>query len=210
MEAIHAFFASIFQSDAIVNFDWAIYQFTEKLWCPVMDVIMSVITYLGDNGIFGICLSICLFIPKKTRKLGVYVIGGLAVATVINNLGLKELFGRVRPFNFNWPDGMNYVFPDIVEKPHSLSFPSGHTSTSVGAALPFLVKAKKSAGIPVFILALLIGFSRIYVHVHYPTDVLAGAVVGLIAGFLTILLLDKLFFPKVVPAVERKLNKKIF
>ena len=66
--------------DFIVNFDWAVFKFFEKLWNPVLYVIMSVITYLGDDGIFWIILGVCLLIPKKTRRFGVYVLGGLAVA----------------------------------------------------------------------------------------------------------------------------------
>ena len=201
----------LFQSDFIINFDVAVYQFFESIANPVLDQIMKIITFLGDDGIFWIALSIALLIPKKTRKFGIYILGGLAVATVINNLGLKELFARPRPFNFeNWPETYKYVYPGLVEKPHSLSFPSGHTSTSLGAALPFLMKANKKASIPVFILAILIGLSRIYLHVHYPTDVFAGMIVGIVAGLIAVVLLDKLFFPKLVPAVEKKLNKKIF
>ncbi len=201
----------LFQSDFIVNFDVAVYKFFESIANPILDTIMTVITYLGDDGIFWIALSIILFIPKKTRKYGVYILGGLAVATVINNLGLKELFSRPRPFNFeNWPETYEYIYPNLVERPHSLSFPSGHTSTSLGAALPFLMKANKKAGIPIFVLAVLIGLSRIYIHVHYPTDVFAGMIVGIIAGLIAVVLIDKLFFAKLVPAVEKKLNKKIF
>lgn len=207
MEALRG----IFMSDFIINFDVAVYKFFESIVSPVLDVVVTFITYLGDNGIFWIALSLILLIPKKTRKLGVYVAGGLLMATVINNLGLKELFARVRPFNFDgWPESYQYVYPDLVAKPGSLSFPSGHTSTSIGAALPFLMKANKKAGIPIFIVAILIGLSRIYVHVHYPTDVLAGMIVGVIAGLLAVLLLDKVFFPKVVPAIEKKLKKEIF
>ncbi len=207
MEALR----NIFLSDFIINFDVAVYRFFESIANPVLDVIMKIITYLGDDGIFWIALSLILLIPKKTRKLGVYVLGGLAITSVINNLGLKELFGRVRPFNFeNWPETYEYIYPNLIDKPGSLSFPSGHASTSIGAALPFLMKANKKAGIPVFIVAILIGLSRIYVHVHYPTDVFAGMIVGIIAGLLAVLLLDKLFFGKLVPAVEKKLNKKIF
>ena len=80
--------------DFIVNFDWAVFKFFEKLWNPVLDVIMSVITYLGDDGIFWIILGVCLLIPKKTRRFGVYVLGGLAVAGFINNICLKELIQR--------------------------------------------------------------------------------------------------------------------
>lgn len=193
--------------DFIVNFDWAVFKFFEKLWNPVLDVIMSVITYLGDDGIFWIILGVCLLIPKKTRRFGVYVLGGLAVAGFINNICLKELIQRPRPFNFNgWPEAFNY--PNIVKKPSSWSFPSGHTSSSFGAAFPLLLRAKKKYGIPAVILALLIGISRIYVHVHYPTDIIGGIIVGIIGGLIATLLIDKVLYPKVIPFIQTKILKK--
>ena len=122
---------------------------------------------------------------------------------------LKQIFERPRPFNFDgWP--AEFIYPNLVEKPHSFSFPSGHTSTSLGSATPLLIKANKKWGIPVFIIAVLVGFSRVYIHVHYPTDVIAGAIVGLIGGVIAWLLVEKVLMPKVVPVIENKLNKKLF
>ena len=159
------------------NFDCAVFQLVEKLWNPVLDAIMIFITHLGDDGIFWIALGLILCIFKKTRKYGVLVILGLGIASCINNLVLKQIFERPRPFNFEgWPG--EFIYPNLVEKPHSFSFPSGHTSSSLGAATPLLIKANKKFGIPIFILALLVGFSRVYIHVHYPTDVLLGWFIG--------------------------------
>lgn len=188
--------------EAILNFDWAVFGLFEKLWNPVLDVIMSVITYLGDDGIFWIVLGICLLIPKKTRKVGVYVLGGIAIAGFINNVCLKEIIQRPRPFNFDgWPEAFNY--PNIVAKPDSWSFPSGHTSSSFGAAFALFLVTKKKYGIPALVLAFLIGCSRIYVHVHYPTDVIAGAVVGIIGGIIAFVLINKVW-----PVVYKKLQDK--
>ena len=192
--------------DFIVNFDWAIFQFFEKLWNPVLDVIMTFITYLGDDGVFWIILALCLLIPKKTRKYGIYIAVGIAFAALINNICLKEIIQRPRPFNFDgWPEAFKY--PALVAKPDSWSFPSGHTSSSFGAAFPILLKCKKKYGIPAIILAFLIGISRIYVHVHYPTDVIAAILVGILAGFLAVLAVDKLY-PFVMNKIkDRKLAK---
>lgn len=193
--------------DFIVNFDWTIFKFFESLWNPVLDVIMTVITHLGDKGIIWLVLGVGLLIPKKTRRLGVYVLGGFAVASVINNYCLKEFIQRPRPFNFDgWPEAFN--FPNLVKQPSSWSFPSGHTSSSFGAAFPFLLKAKKKYGIPAFILAFLIGISRIYVHVHYPTDIIGGIIVGIVGGLIATILIDKLLYPKVLPFLKNKLAKK--
>lgn len=210
--------ADFFLNDFIVSVDVAIYQFVDSIMNPVLDVIMTFITHLGDTpGIIWFIIGICLLIPKKTRKLGILLFAGLAISSVINNLVLKELIARPRPYNLDpqvWLDaGYTYEWPGLIKQSSSWSFPSGHTSTSIGAAFALLLSCKKkylAVGIPTFILSLLVGFSRIYVHVHYPTDVIAGAVVGLIGGVIAWLLIEKVFMPKIVPAVEKKLNKKLF
>lgn len=186
------------------NFDCAVFQLVEKLWNPVLDAIMIFITHLGDDGIFWIALGVILCIFKKTRKYGVLVLLGLGIASCINNLVLKQIFERPRPFNFDgWPS--DFVFPNpLIEKPHSFSFPSGHTSSSLGAATPLLIKANKKLGIPMFILALLVGFSRVYVHVHYPTDVIVGTLVGIVGGILAVVA-----FKYGMPLAKKILGEKI-
>ena len=210
--------AEFFLNDFFVGIDVAIYQFVDSIMNPVLNVIMTFITHLGDTpGIIWCIIGICLLIPKKTRKLGVLLFAGLAISSIINNLCLKEIIERPRPYNLDpqvWLDaGYTYKWPDLIHKSSSWSFPSGHTSTSIGAAFALLLSCKKknlAIGIPTFILSLLVGFSRIYVHVHYPTDVIAGAIVGLIGGVIAWLLVEKVLMPKVVPVIENKLNKKLF
>lgn len=209
--------AEVFLNEFIVNIDVAVYQFVDSIMNPVLNVIMTFITHLGDTpGIIWFILGICLLIPRKTRKLGILVFAGLAFASIINNLCLKEIIERPRPYNLDpevWKNaGYEYVWPNLIKKSDSWSFPSGHTSTSIGAGFALLLACRKKElgiGIPAFIISLLIGFSRIYVHVHYPTDVIAGALVGLVAGLIMYLVFDKLVFPKVVPAIENKFNKKL-
>lgn len=212
--------AEFFLNDFIVGIDVAIYQFVDGIMNPALNTIMTFITHLGDTpGIIWWILGISLLIPRKTRKFGVILIGGLAVASLINNVALKNVIERPRPYNIDpavWTKaGYEYIWPGLIDKSSSWSFPSGHTSTSIGAAFALLLacfKEKKYLvlGIPTFILSLLIGFSRIYVHVHYPTDVIAGAVVGLIGGVIAYFLVAKLLLPKVNPILEKKFNKKFF
>lgn len=209
--------ADFFLNEFIVNIDVAIYQFVDGIMNPVLNTIMSFITHLGDTpGIIWWVLGICLLIPKKTRKLGILMFAGLIVSSAINNLCLKEFIERPRPYNLDptvWTNaGYTYEWPGLVKQSSSWSFPSGHTSSSVGAAFALLLGCRKKelgVGIPAFILSLVIGFSRIYVHIHYPTDVIVGALVGLVSGVLVYFLCEKLLFPKVIPAIENKINKKI-
>ena len=209
--------AEFFLQEFIVNIDVAIYQFVDSIMNPVLNVIMTFITHLGDTpGIIWFILGLGLLIPRKTRKLGILLFAGLAFASVINNLCLKEIIERPRPYNLDpevWKNaGYEYIWPNLIKKSDSWSFPSGHTSTSIGAGFALLLGCRKKelgVGIPAFIISLLIGFSRIYVHVHYPTDVIVGALIGLLSGLAMYLVFTKLVFPKVVPAIENKLNKKL-
>ena len=209
--------ADFFLNDFIVNIDVAIYQFVDSIMNPVLDVIMTFITHLGDTpGIIWWVLGIALLIPKKTRKLGILVFAGLVVSTVINNLALKEIIDRPRPYNIDasvWENaGYTYEWPGLIKQSSSASFPSGHTSTSIGAAFAMFLACKnkeRAIGIPALVLSFLIGFSRIYVHVHYPTDVIAGAIVGLISGLIAYIVVAKVLVPKVIPVIEKKINKKI-
>ena len=209
--------AEFFLQEFIVNIDVAIYQFVDSIMNPVLNVIMTFITHLGDTpGIIWFILGLGLLIPRKTRKLGILLFAGLAFASVINNLCFKEIIERPRPYNLDpevWKNaGYEYIWPNLIKKSDSWSFPSGHTSTSIGAGFALLLGCRKKElgiGIPAFIISLLIGFSRIYVHVHYPTDVIVGALIGLLSGLAMYLVFTKLVFPKVVPAIENKLNKKL-
>jgi len=209
--------AEFFLNDFFVNIDVAVYSFIDKIASPALDGIFTFITHLGDTpGIIWFVLGIILLIPKKTRKLGILMFAGLAFSSLINNVVLKEIIDRPRPYNVDpsvWTNaGYEYVWPGLIKQSSSWSFPSGHTSTSIGAAFALLLGCRKkhlAIGIPAFILSLAIGFSRIYVKVHYPTDVIAGALVGLIAAVAIYLIFDLLVFKKAIPALEKKINKKI-
>ena len=175
----------------------------------VMDVIMKGITHLGDAGIIWIIITLCLLISKQYRKLGILCAIGLILGLVIGNGIVKNLVSRERPFEL--ADSIDRVFPIKIEKPTDRSFPSGHTQASFIVAT-ILMMAKRKFGIPALILAFLIGFSRLYLKVHFPTDVLGGMLMGIAIG-LTVWFVykwrfEKKFGPVINPNYKRKKDEQ--
>lgn len=167
-------------------FEWVETTFFDKGIAAFLTPFFSAITRLGDDGIFWILVAVGLMIFKKTRKYGVMVAGALACMLCINNIILKPIIARPRPFDLEiWKDW--FVYPEFVTRPDSFSFPSGHSSGSFAAATALIYTKKKSVYIPAFILAALIAFSRIYIHVHYCTDVIFGSLLGVLYGIIGIL-----------------------
>ena len=143
--------------------------------------IFKVITYLGDIGLVWLFIAFILFWFKKTRKSAIVMVVSLAVGYVFNNLILKNLFDRARPFTEN-KEFEEFILSLKMELPDGSSFPSGHAFSSFLCAT-ILTLFNKKMGWFTLPLALLIAFSRVYLCVHYPTDVLAGAVVGVAFAF---------------------------
>lgn len=165
--------------ETLIHMDGAILMFLqESVRNVVLDPIMKVITTLGNAGILWIVLTILLLIPKKTRKIGWMSACALLFSLLINNILLKNLVARVRPYN-----AIEGLIP-IIKKPSEFSFPSGHAGSSLASACVLYRKLPKKFGIPILVLAILISFSRLYVGVHYPTDVLAGAITGIVCSYL--------------------------
>ena len=152
----------------------------EYIRTPVLDSLMSGITHLGDFGIFWILMAVVLLLYSDTRKAGAAVTVGRLASFVFNNLLLKNLVARTRPYEVI--DGLTL----LVDRASDLSFPSGHSATSFVAATVMLCVLPKRYGISAMVLAALIAFSRLYVGIHYPTDVLFGIFSGILIGFLTV------------------------
>jgi len=178
---------------SILNFDWAVFQFIEKhIWNNFLDKVFPVITTLGDTGLIWICIAVFLLFIKKYRRVGVVMAVALILDYVAVDIALKNLFGRPRPFDFDWQGLGAFVYPNLIDRPGSFAFPSGHTAVSFAGAVAMISSGKKWMYIPALVLAALIGFSRIYVHVHYCTDVLAGVVVGALCGAAAIFIVRRL------------------
>lgn len=157
----------------------------ENLRSGAGDFLMPLITSLGNAGIFWILLCICLLINKKQRKVGTLLMAALVIDFLLCNVLLKNLVARTRPFDVN--TGVQL----LIAKPHDFSFPSGHTAASF-ASVTVLYMGKVKYWYLALILAAVIAFSRLYLYVHFPTDVLGGIVVGVLSGALAALLLKTL------------------
>lgn len=153
-------------------FDAAVMEFIQNhLHNAVTDAVMPVITTLGEAGAVWIVLSLVLLCFKKTRATGVLTLTAMLLTFLTGELGMKNLICRPRPC---------HTFPEVpllIARPGSYSCPSGHSASSFAAAVMLFLRHKKQAW-PALILAALIAFSRIFLFVHYPTDVLAGILLG--------------------------------
>jgi undecaprenyl-diphosphatase len=161
------------------------------LWCPFLDAVMPVITLLGDAGIFWIAIAVVLLFFPKTRKVGLGMGAALIIGLLLCNVTLKPLIARIRPYDYQMQH-FGVTIKLLIEAQHDFSFPSGHTIASFEAATVLLIHNKK-AGIPAMVLACLIAFSRLYLYVHYPTDVITSVILGIGIGILGNWLVQKGF-----------------
>ncbi|MBQ9429688.1 MAG: phosphatase PAP2 family protein [Clostridia bacterium] len=149
--------------------------------------LMRFVTMLGDKGWFFILTAFILLVIPKTRKIGFACALALILHLLAVNLLLKPLFFRVRPYD------AIIELENLVGIQPDGSFPSGHAAASFAVSTVLLLRGKKALSIPMTVLAVAISFSRLYVGVHYPTDVLAGAAVGILFGFIAVRIADSLW-----------------
>ncbi len=158
--------------------DFKILYFLNDLHCEPLNKIMIFLTHLGDAGIFWILLAIVLLCFKKTRKCGLLMLIAMGIGLIIGNGLIKNLVKRARPC---WLDTS---IPLLIKKPLDYSFPSGHTLASFEAFIMIFLHNKKWGRLS-GLLAILIAFSRLYLFVHFPTDILAGAILGTLISIVT-------------------------
>ena len=176
------------------GFDTAIYTFFGSLQCSFMNVIMNFITLFGSAQAFIIylILGMALCFSKKTRKYGITALFALAIGFLVTNYTIKPWVARPRPYVGLVDTPYWEIYREFYEfagchTSADPSFPSGHTTTAFELAVSMsmllgLEEKKKWPAIPLMIFAFLVGISRIYVMVHYPTDVIVGMVIGTLAG----------------------------
>lgn len=140
--------------------------------------VLTFLTHLGDHGYFWIALTILFLLLKKTKKVGGLMTCSLLLNTLVNNVLLKNLVARTRPYEV--VDGLHR----IIEAQSDYSFPSGHTGSAFAVAVVVFLMCPRKIGVPVLVFAFVIAFSRLYVGVHFPTDVLGGALIGAVIAYL--------------------------
>lgn len=168
----------------VETFDAVILQFFQNIHNPVLTPIFKIISFLGEAGLIWICPGLFFAIRKTTRKIGITVLLSLIFCLIFGNGLLKYLVARPRPC---WRN------PDIemlIAIPKDFSFPSGHTMSSFAAAFSVFVW-KRSWGVGAIVLAAIMAMSRLYFYVHYPTDILAGCIFGIILAFVAKYLVER-------------------
>lgn len=171
-----------FLYNCAISFDLPILDWIQAtLQSDFMDQFMPFITKFGDHGTFWMIISALLLIFPKTRKTGLGIAIAMLMGLLICNVTLKPLVGRIRPYDLQAELGITIQL--LGERMHDFSFPSGHTIASFEAAV-VLLKNSKKMGIPAMILAVLIAFSRLYLYVHYPTDVIVSVILGTLFAFI--------------------------
>lgn len=168
--------------EALTKFDFSVlYAIQDHLRCVFLDFLMPKITFLGNFGIIWLLAATALCMTKRYRKKGFFLFAGLLIGLLIGNLLLKNLVARPRPC---WIDPSVSL---LIAVPRDFSFPSGHTLASAISATVLTLTDRRFA-IPAIPLALLIGFSRLYLFVHFPSDVFFSLFLGVAIGVLVFFL----------------------
>ena len=165
-------------------------------------------SFLAEKGIILILIAIILMLFKKTRKIGICMFGAIGLGAIITNLWLKDVVARIRPYNANHSFFQWWIYAgNVIEK--DFSFPSGHTTAAMASMMAIFLNTNKKYSWTAFIFTFMIAFSRLYLVVHYPTDIIAGLIIGALAGivahFITIgiyLLFDKFNNNKVCEFIQ--------
>lgn len=154
-----------------------ILNWIQTLRTPFLDQVVPVFTKLGDEGILWIVLTLILLAIPKTRKTGIILTAALLVDVCLCNIILKPLIARIRPYE------VNTAVQLLIEKQNDFSFPSGHTAASFASVAALYFAKEKVLWKIALVISVLIALSRLYLYVHYPTDVLGGVLAGLLSGY---------------------------
>ena len=168
-----------------MSFEFTLLDALQALRCPVLDALAVFFDQAGARGEIWIAFTAVLLAFRRTRRAGLAMALALGLYMLAGHSALKPLFARPRPCDLR-PEMLT-----LVARPHGWSFPSGHTASAFAAAFA-LWRQDRKLGSPALILAVFIAFTRLYLYVHFPTDILGGVVLGLALGALASLLADKI------------------
>lgn len=198
--------AAAWLNSTFADFDFAIFDFFHKLHDSAaggfLGVFFNAVTKLGHDGIALIIISLILMLFKKTRKAGSAMLAGIIVGAVFTNLTIKPLVSRPRPYTFTDSPVYQWWLNAGAQVESDRSFPSGHTTSAMAMVTGLFCVTNKKVSWLAFFFAIFMGMSRIYLCVHYPTDVIGGLIIGAIGGVIGGLLVN--WFYK---HGEHKLNK---
>lgn len=171
--------------EKILEFDFSVLDFIQSNFAnSYMDAVMKVVSSSYFFALW-IVIGIILIFIKKQRLNGISLLCSLSITILLTEFVLKLIFMRERPFLLNETHAL------IIAPPFGTSFPSSHTALSFTAAV-VLLRVSKPIGISAIAFAALVGFSRMYLYVHFPTDVIAGAIVGTAASILSVFAVGKI------------------
>lgn len=163
----------------------------ENMRSEMMDTIMRFVTWIGDWMLLWSIILIVILVWKKQERSAKLITLSLALSFLFNQVVLKNIVRRHRPFVDH------STLQPLIEKPSSFSFPSSHSATSFAVASA-IHWCKIKGYIFGYVLAILIAFSRVYLNVHYPSDILVGAVVGIVSTMIA---------ERILKQVEARVNK---
>ena len=175
-----------------MHFEFAFLDSLQQFRTPVMDALSVFFNYAGAHGEIWIAFTLVLLLRRSTRKAGAAMAAALCLYMLAGHWVLKPLFARPRPCDIR-PEMLT-----LVPRPSGWSFPSGHTASGFSAAFALWMQNHR-LGAPALVLAAFIAFTRLYLYVHFPTDILGGALLGLALGAAASVFVD---------FAEKRLQKK--
>ncbi len=176
----------------IQNIDNRVLERIGRIHKPALNRIMITASRAGNFGTIWWAICLPFLIRPEWRATGFNIVFGLALAHLMGEIIIKHIVKRVRPCHHLGDE------EQLIDRPRFYSFPSGHTTASFAVVGIALLRCRPITFMPILLLAMLIGFSRIYLRVHYLTDVVAGAVLGFVCGISSVIIFNA-FVPMLMP-----------
>ena len=166
--------------------EFAFLDYLQTLHTPLLDELMLFITTMAGRGELALIVGVALLCFKRSRKFGLAIIVAMLIGYLLGSVILKPSIARVRPCNVNLAVEM------MVERPHSFSFPSGHTTLAFSAIMALYFAQCRKVFWAAACMGAVVAFSRMYLYVHFPTDILAGVAVGTLSAYIAWEIVEKI------------------